>query len=166
MKLTRLTGILGLLFATVGCDQATKHIARDVLQNNTTFSFLGDMIRFQHAENPGAFLSFGAAMSGPMRFAIFTGLVLAFLAWAAYKLFRDRASMNWAAILGWTLVLAGGLGNVIDRIVKSTVTDFVMVGVGPLKTGVFNVADMAIMGGIGLLLFLGKEQVAAPATKV
>ncbi|MEK7357007.1 MAG: signal peptidase II, partial [Bdellovibrionota bacterium] len=100
-----------MLFVTVGCDQATKHIARDMLSNQQTFSYLGDMIRFQHAENPGAFLSFGAALSGPVRFSIFTGLVIAFLIWAGIKLFRDRASMNAAATFGWTLVLAGGLGN-------------------------------------------------------
>lgn len=154
--MTRLALIGTLLFATVGCDQATKHFARETLRDQAGFSFFGDVIRFHHAENPGAFLSFGASLSEPVRFAIFTGLVLAFLAWAAYKLYRDR-TMNWAATWGWTLVLAGGIGNVIDRIAKSTVTDFVQVGVGPVRTGVFNVADMAIMAGIGLLLLLGKE---------
>lgn len=162
-RMTRLSGIAILLFATVGCDQATKHIARGVLQNHATFSFFDGIVRFQHAENPGAFLSFGASLSEPLRFAIFTGLVLAFLAWAAFRLFKDR-TMNWAATLGWTLVLAGGIGNVIDRLAKSTVTDFVMVGVGPVRTGVFNVADMAIMGGIVLLLFFGRET-AQPAAQ-
>lgn len=155
--MSRLTLIGILLFATVGCDQATKHIARETLQGRESFSYLGDMIRFQHAENPGAFLSFGASLSQPARFGIFTALVIAFLIWAAFKIVRDRATMNLAATLGWTLVLAGGIGNVIDRLAKSTVTDFVMVGVGPIRTGIFNVADMAIMGGIALLLILGRE---------
>ena len=155
--MTRISAILGMLFLTVGCDQATKQLARTTLQGRETISLLGDLVKFQHAENPGAFLSFGAALSQPMRFGIFTALVIAFLAWAAYKLYKDR-TMNWAATTGWTLVLAGGIGNVIDRLAKSTVTDFMMVGVGPIRTGVFNVADMAIMAGIALLLFFGREQ--------
>lgn len=54
-------------------------------------------------------------------------------------------------------VLSGGVGNLIDRVCNNgLVTDFINVGVGPIRTGVFNVADMAITFGaisIGLVAF-------------
>ena len=54
-------------------------------------------------------------------------------------------------------VLSGGVGNLIDRVCNNgLVTDFINVGIGPIRTGVFNVADMAITFGaiaIGLLTF-------------
>jgi signal peptidase II len=52
-----------------------------------------------------------------------------------------------------SFLTGGGLGNLIDRVFNAgAVTDFVVVGVGPLRTGVFNWADVLIMAGGGLLL--------------
>ena len=149
------------LFGCVGCDQATKGIAREALHGSETISFLGDLVRFQHAENPGAFLSFGADMNDSLRFWIFTALVIGFLMWASFRLFKDF-DMYWGQTVGWTLVVSGGIGNVIDRVVRGTVTDFMMVGLGPVHTGIFNVADMAIMAGIGCLFFWSKKTPNAP----
>jgi signal peptidase II len=54
-------------------------------------------------------------------------------------------------------VLSGGVGNLVDRVSNNgLVTDFINVGIGSLRTGVFNVADMAITFGvitIGILTF-------------
>ena len=151
-----------LLFATVGCDQATKQIARVSLGHHETRSFLGDVLRFEHAENPGAFLSFGAGLTDSARFWIFTGLVIAFLLWASYRLFKDP-DMNWSQTVGWTLVVAGGFGNVIDRVAKGSVTDFIFVGYGPIHTGIFNVADMAIVAGVICLFFASSAKPAKGA---
>jgi hypothetical protein len=55
--------------------------------------------------------------------------------------------------LAIVLLLAGGIGNLIDRMFHDgLVIDFLNVGIGPVRTGIFNVADMAIMAGFGLLL--------------
>jgi signal peptidase II len=52
------------------------------------------------------------------------------------------------------LVLAGGTSNLIDRITRAgNVTDFITLRLGPFQTGIFNVADVIIMMGIGLLIF-------------
>jgi len=48
-------------------------------------------------------------------------------------------------------VFAGGISNLIDRILWGSVVDFMSVGVGPLRTGIFNVADVAVMIGIALI---------------
>jgi signal peptidase II len=52
-------------------------------------------------------------------------------------------------------ILAGGLGNLIDRVTNhGQVTDFLNLGIGSLRTGIFNVADVAITGGALLLAWL------------
>ena len=55
--------------------------------------------------------------------------------------------------VGLVLFVAGGASNWIDRVLSGSVVDFLNVGIGPLRTGVFNVADVAIMVGAGLVAF-------------
>lgn len=50
------------------------------------------------------------------------------------------------------LFLGGGVSNLLDRLIHGTVIDFMNVGIGPLRTGIFNVADMAIMLGAGIIV--------------
>jgi signal peptidase II len=80
-------------------------------------------------------------------FTIGTGLMLLVLVGAALRL-RWR---GWL-LIGTGLVLAGGASNWVDRLVRGSVVDFMNVGIGPLRTGIFNVADMAIMMGGAILL--------------
>lgn len=57
-------------------------------------------------------------------------------------------------VLGISLVFAGGVGNLIDRIIHhGSVVDFINIGIGSFRTGIFNIADVAIMGG-SIFLFL------------
>lgn len=57
------------------------------------------------------------------------------------------------SVLGASLVVAGGFSNLLDRLLNNgAVVDFVSIGVGNLRTGVFNLADVAIMTGAGILL--------------
>jgi signal peptidase II len=61
-----------------------------------------------------------------------------------------------------SLLVAGGLGNLVDRITRQgAVTDFLNIGVGQVRTGVFNVADLAIVLGVALLILssrLGEQR--------
>ena len=52
-------------------------------------------------------------------------------------------------------MVAGGTSNLVDRIAYGMVIDFVNVGVGPVRTGIFNVADVAIMLGVGIVVLEG-----------
>ena len=58
-----------------------------------------------------------------------------------------RRKSNDLAKFGLTLFVAGGASNWIDRIMRGSVVDFLNVGVGPVRTGIFNVADVAIVLG-------------------
>ncbi len=56
------------------------------------------------------------------------------------------------------LILAGGFGNLYDRAVNDgRVVDFMLLQIGPLKTGVFNVADIAILAGLFGFLFVSSS---------
>jgi len=137
-----------VVVAFVGCDQATKALARETLASSPPVSLLGGTVRFQYAENPGAFLSLGAGLSPQWRFllgVVFSGAALAAL---AVFILRSR-SLSTVQRIGLGLVVAGGLGNLVDRLANDgRVVDFVSLGVGSLRTGIFNVADMAITAGV------------------
>jgi signal peptidase II len=137
-----------VVVALVGCDQATKAIAREELASSPPISLLGGAVRFQYAENSGAFLSLGAGLPPRWRFVL--GVVVSGAALAALAVFILRStSLATAQRIGLGLVVAGGLGNLVDRLANDgRVVDFVSVGIGSLRTGIFNVADMAITAGV------------------
>lgn len=147
----RMILIFVVLFLCVGCDQATKSIAVSVLPQTRIFSYFGDTLRFHLAYNQGAFLSLGSSLPEGWRHAIFTVGMGFFLAGAlAFGLFiRPR---RFSVLLAISLFLAGGIGNLIDRIVHhGSVVDFINIGLGSLRTGIFNIADVDIIVGIVIL---------------
>ena len=154
MRIQRLILVTTLLLACVGCDQVTKVAARSYLREAPAISYLADMVRLTYAENSGAFLSAGASLSKPVRAVVFQGavgvVVIGLLAAALF--WRGLSGMQ---IAGLTLLGASGLGNLIDRVLyDGRVTDFLNVGIGPVRTGIFNVADIAgVIGVVVLLVF-------------
>jgi signal peptidase II len=149
---TRLGMLLVVLVSCVGCDQVTKSIATRELAPLPVQSFLGDTVRLQYAQNPGAFLGMGGAFDSQTRFwglTVVNGALLVVLAGVLLARW-DMSRGNFAA---WGLILAGGIGNLIDRVSqRGLVTDFLNVGIGPVRTGIFNVADMAVTAGFALFL--------------
>jgi signal peptidase II len=161
----RLLLVVVLLSTTIGCDQATKQIAKSTLRTTPTQSFLGDTFRLTYAENPGAFLSLGAALPQEARFWVLNvGVALVLVALLFHALLGRKVELSQAA--AYALVVGGGLGNWLDRVMRGgTVVDFMNLGVGTIRTGVFNVADVAIMAGAAVLLLGGtfKKKPAATA---
>jgi signal peptidase II len=146
-----------LLVTTVGCDQITKIVARDALSSSRSFRYLNSSVILEHAENPGAFMSLGASLHEEVRFWIFTWAVAIFLTGALILLLRTKNMGNWATF-ATTLLVGGGVGNLIDRLHRGTVTDFINLGVGSWRTGIFNIADMAIVAGVIVLFFISLRQ--------
>jgi signal peptidase II len=107
-------------------------------------------VRLEYAENTGAFLSLGSELPAWARTALFSaGPAVALLA-CVVAMVRHR--WRRLALLGLCLAFAGGLSNLLDRVIHGRVVDFLNVGIGSLRTGIFNVADMAIMAGVALLV--------------
>jgi signal peptidase II len=150
-KLPRALAVAIIMLACVGCDQATKLVAKEHLRPGEIISFAGDTFRLQYAENTGAFLGLGSSLPERWRHLIFTVLVGFFLLGLMFYVLLSRELLI-AQVLYLTLVLSGGTSNLLDRIVyDGRVIDFLNVGIGPIRTGIFNVADMAITAGALLL---------------
>jgi signal peptidase II len=147
----RLAVLLLALACTVGCDQTSKHLARVQLGKLGAVTLPGGFGELRLAENPGSFLSLGASLPEPLRVVIFTlGVGAGLLVLFAYL--ARRASLKWVPFVALTLVMAGGMSNLIDRVMRQgLVTDFIVIRVGPLQTGVFNGADVMVMAGIAVL---------------
>jgi signal peptidase II len=152
-------------------DQATKMLARTTLTLRPPIIFGGAIVdgglaRLTYFENPGAFLGLGADLPASVRFWVFTVLAVLLLAALAIYTWRSSARTSTAMLAGVTLLVAGGIGNLIDRIYNDgRVVDFMQVGVGWLRTGVFNVADMALMAGVGLTVLAAMGRPASVAEK-
>lgn len=146
---TRLVLVIAIV-ATIGCDRVTKHVAATKLTGMPRQSFLADTIRLEYVENPGAFLGLGSDWPPAVRtglFGIGNGLLLLLV--SVLAIWRRWPTL---ALAGMALFVAGGSSNLLDRLIRGSVIDFMNVGLGPLRTGIFNVADMAIMLGVGLVI--------------
>jgi signal peptidase II len=133
-----------------------------MLHSGVTESLFADSLRFQLTENPGSFLSLGASLPEHLRFTLFTAAVAVIVAGLlCAALFAQRLST--ARFIALALLAGGGTSNLLDRLLyDGRVTDFLNVGIGSLRTGIFNLADMAIMAG-ALLLVLKKRASAGPS---
>lgn len=135
-----------LIAIVVAVDQWTKVLAREHLVG-TSHRFLGGLLSLVYAENEGAFLSLGATLPASTRTLIFTFAVGIAVLVALFVLFTGR--VHGVDAVAVALIAAGGVGNLIDRVTRSgRVTDFLYMEAGPLHTGVFNVADVAITAAV------------------
>ena len=154
MKITktlRTFTILVLLASNIGCDQVSKSIVRHRIAYDERIRIIDDHVTLTKIENSGSFLSLGDSLTNPMRFILLTLFPLLFLAVGVAALFI-KTNLTIINVLGFSFVLGGGIGNVYDRIVHGSVTDFIHIDFGLFQTGVFNMADVSIMTGIFILL--------------
>ena len=153
----RLGLILLVVVGTIGCDRVTKEWATRTLRTSPPRSYAGDAIRLVYTENPGAFLGLGSTLPHGVRFWTFTVgcgvLLLGLVGWAAL-----RRGVPLSTALSAALIVGGGAGNLVDRIQQGRVVDFLNLGAFGLRTGIFNVADVAITTGVILLVLLPRPR--------
>jgi signal peptidase II len=154
----RLVLLVSVLVCCAGCDRVSKSYAEARLSSTQPLSFLAGSVRLQLSHNEGAFLSLGASLPRSWREAIFRGGVACILAGLlAYAVFFASSS-PWP-VAGASLVFAGGASNLADRFLyDGYVVDFINLGLGSVRTGIFNVADVAITAGI-LMILIGEHRV-------
>ncbi|MCE9573690.1 MAG: signal peptidase II [Deltaproteobacteria bacterium] len=160
-------------FFSILADQATKIWARETLPTNPPNCVLPDAVvdhkcygeavpvvdgywDWRLSFNPGSAFGLFHSQGGARVFLSIVGLLaVAGMGWMVHKAKDQQRALLWA--LG--LVAGGAIGNLIDRIYYGVVTDFVL---WHWKTSaewpVFNVADVVLVVGVGILLFdVGKE---------
>jgi signal peptidase II len=154
--------LISLVF--VGCDRATKSLAKEHLQNKEPLSYFHDTVRLEYAENTGAFLSFGAEWPQALSFCVFTIFPLLFLSGLFIYAIKKSKEIGILKMLAFVFIFSGGIGNIIDRVIfNKHVSDFMNLGINNLRTGIFNVADVYVTTGVFLLLLLNFKERKNPA---
>ncbi len=154
------TGLKILLFCIcsivfIGCDRATKNLAKEHLKNKEAVSYFHDTVRREYAENIGAAMSFGDKLPRTINLLLLSLMPLVFLLIIFLYTIKHAKEFNYLKIFCLALLFAGGIGNIIDRIFFDRhVPDFMILSLHNFRTGIFNFADVCITAGvIGLMLF-------------
>ena len=149
--LKRIILVFLILFVVIGLDQGSKHIIRHALTNVSQYKYFYNILTVEKVENTGAFLSLGDTLKEPVKTILMNIIPLLVMIFGlAFVLLAKN--IDKANTYGIALVIGGGLGNLYDRMLYSSVTDFLFLKLGFLQTGVFNIADMAIMAGMFTIL--------------
>jgi signal peptidase II len=148
----RIILIAMVILLNVGCDQKTKQIAQATLDPHEVRNYFFDTFRLIYAENEGAFLSAGSDLEGTWHFILLKVLPVSMLSLLLLYTFFSK-SINIYQTIALSFILGGGISNIIDRLSYGKVIDFMNMGIGNLRTGIFNFADLSIMLGIAVFLF-------------
>lgn len=144
--------IVAILISSISCDQFTKSMVRSQVSDNEQISWLNDRVTLMRVENSGAFLSLGHALPSLVKQGVLILIPVLVLLAGIYFVFNRKDIQN-ATLIGICFVLGGGIGNIYDRIIYGSVTDFLHINFGFFQTGIFNLADVSIMVGIFIVIF-------------
>jgi signal peptidase II len=138
----------GLAAAILAFDQATKFLIQATMARNQSIEIAGDLLKITYIHNPSA--AFGLSLGSVTFYIVFS--VIASIVVIAYMLRLPRGEY-WPRI-ALAMILAGAIGNLIDRLRLGEVVDFIQIGLSEtLIWPIFNVADMGVSIGVTLLLF-------------
>ncbi|RMH63074.1 MAG: signal peptidase II [Calditrichaeota bacterium] len=151
--------ILGILLL----DQITKYIARTYMELGRPIPIWGRFFQLTYVENPG--MAFGIRVDNPLLFAALSLFAAGLVFYYMYKLRNEAFPLQ----LAITMIAAGAIGNLADRFIRGSVVDFLdfefwdvhipaftllgwhFPGYDMTRWPVFNVADMAVSGGMILI---------------
>jgi len=147
--------ILFLVTASVVilADQWTKAWILSKLSLHQSFPVVSGFFDITHVRNPGAAFGFLAGASPMFRYGFFIAVTVAAILFILHYL-RTTKSGEIPLVLSLALILAGAVGNLIDRLRFGEVVDFLDVYVGSYHWPAFNVADAAISTGAVLLTLI------------
>lgn len=154
-------GILVLVLLNIGCDQLSKDIVRKNVAPMDYIQVVRENLILTNVENTGAMLGFGQNLSPIPKLIFLQILPVSVLLILLFRVLQ-KSNLNKWLIIAFAFVIGGGIGNLIDRIVHGSVTDFFQIKIGILQTGIFNMADVSVTIGVLLILFLsiGTKKIA------
>ena len=152
--------ITTIVFLSIILDQISKIWVRNNFESYIENSIIGDVFTLIKVENTGAFLGMGSELSEIPRVLLLIALPIIVLVSITIYTYIDK-SLDKISIIGFSLIIGGGIANIFDRIVYGSVTDFLYLNFGGVfKTGIFNIADMFVTTGMILILYpIVKEQI-------
>jgi signal peptidase II len=141
-------------------DQLAKYLAVTKLRFQSDYMFIDGLLSFTYHENRGA--AFGILQGGRWVFVVFTVLLVIFICY--YYITLPESGINSVLKACLTLILAGALGNFIDRLLNGFVVDFLQFEF--INFPVFNIADIYVVCGtfaMGILIVFFVKDEAKPA---
>ncbi len=151
-KKSRYLLITMLVFLSIAFDQISKIWVRNNFESYSEKSIIGHVFTLIKVENTGAFLGMGSELSEIPRILLLIILPVIVLISITLYTYIDK-SLDKLSIIGFSLIIGGGIANIFDRIVFGSVTDFLYINLGGIfKTGIFNIADLSVTTGMILIL--------------
>lgn len=150
-KIVRIFVILAIVFSNIGCDQISKKVVRQHIASDEQISLIDPYFTLTKVENSGAFLSLGNTLPGPFKSALLLIIPVIVLGYGLFFMIT-KTNLSKLMLTGLCFIIGGGIGNIYDRILYGSVTDFMHIDFILFQTGIFNMADVSIMAGMGMLL--------------
>lgn len=145
--------IIGLILLNIGCDQISKTVVRKNVAPHDYIQLVHDNLILTNVENTGAMLGFGQSLPPILKLIFLQLLPVLLLLILLFRVLKKTTLNKWLPI-AFAFVIGGGIGNLFDRIVYGSVTDFFQIKLGLFRTGIFNMADVSVTTGVLLILFI------------
>jgi signal peptidase II len=141
-----------IVTVSIALDQFSKVWVRSNFENYSEKNLIGEIFTLIKVENTGAFLGMGSELSEIPRILLLIVLPVVVLISITIYTYIEK-TLDKISIIGFSLIIGGGIANIFDRIVYGSVTDFLYINLGGVfKTGIFNIADLSVTTGMILIL--------------
>lgn len=132
-----------IIAIVIALDQLTKYLIQANFELNSTIPLIDGIFHITYIHNSGAAFSLFQNKTG---FLIAMQLIV--ISIVVIYLLKKQKKEHWCLLLSLSLIVAGGVGNLIDRAMNGYVVDFLDFRFWPI----FNVADISVCVGCGLLV--------------
>lgn len=136
-----------ILIALVSFDQLTKYIVINSFNVNDKLILINNFLKFYYIRNTG--ISFGMLSNQKYIIILLTLLVIAYV---IYETIKNKK--NKLMIISSSLIISGAIGNLIDRVFRGYVVDFISFTLFKKEMAIFNIADILITFGIILYIYI------------
>jgi signal peptidase II len=134
-------------------DQLSKFWIRGNVAPYSDINIIADYFIITNVENSGAFLGLGSDFSPVIKSILLLALPVGVLVTVLVYVFKDT-SIDKLSLIGYSSIIGGGIGNIYDRFLYGSVTDFLFIDLGGVfKTGIFNMADLSVTTGMILIVW-------------
>ena len=153
MKNKRNLYIISLVVLNIILDQLSKFWIRGNVAPYSDINIIADYFIITNVENSGAFLGLGSDFSPVIKSILLLALPVGVLVTVLVYVFKDT-SIDKLSLIGYSSIIGGGIGNIYDRFLYGSVTDFLFIDLGGVfKTGIFNIADLSVTTGMILIVW-------------
>jgi len=140
-----------ILGSNIACDQISKNIVRQKIDYYEQINLMSHYITLTKVENSGAFLGLGDFLPHPLKVVFLIIMPFIFMGLAIYYLLT-KSNLSNLTIFAICCMAGGGIGNLFDRLLYGSVTDFLHIDFILFQTGILNLADISLMMGTFMLV--------------